>query len=97
MGEDGGTAISTCFDKDCLGQFKVEVSSCLRGLVWDMRSMALQPPPFIPRGKRQRNLSDSNKYLRFTSWGAEFLSSGSRGNKTNSPKEVLPDAHMLVP
>lgn len=29
VGEDRGTAVSTCFDKDCLGQFKVEVSSCL--------------------------------------------------------------------
>lgn len=68
VGEDGGTAVSTSFDEDCLGQFKVEVSSCLWWLVWNMRSMALQPPPFIPRGKAQRQLSDSNNIPSSLTW-----------------------------
>lgn len=55
VGENGSTAVSTCLDEDCLGQLKIEVCSCLRGLIGDMRCMALWPPALIPeRGNMQK-------------------------------------------
>lgn len=48
VGENGGAAVATGLDENRLGQLKIEVRGCFRGLIGDMRCMALWPPAFIP-------------------------------------------------
>lgn len=52
MGKNGGAAVSPSLNKNRLGQLKIEVSSCLRGLIWDMGGMALRPPALVPEERK---------------------------------------------
>lgn len=47
MCKNGSAAVPSSFNEDSLGQLKIEVGSCFRGLIRDMRSMALQTTPFV--------------------------------------------------
>lgn len=47
VGENGGAAVSPSLNENCLGQLKIKVSSCLRGLIWDVGSMALRSPALV--------------------------------------------------
>lgn len=52
MGENGGAAVSPSLNENRLGQLKIEVSSCLRGLIWDMGGMALRSPALVSEERK---------------------------------------------